>query len=134
MGENTDRIRNMDINEKAAFLEKLVAAIVNMEDFLTKGPSADTSNTEAVDKAEEHLRKFEEALNRHREEENRALLIENSLLKKKIEDAMDLKETIAGMNRQLEKLRRDYEQALRERDEAREESGKLQAIWAKMHG
>jgi DNA repair exonuclease SbcCD ATPase subunit len=128
--EIQDRIKNMDTNEKNAFLEKVVTAIGDMEDFLATGSSASTIVKEAKSTAGEILKNFQEELHR-REEENLALRKENGTLKQQIGDVRSLKESIAVMSEQIEKMRHDCEQALRERDEAKEEVMKLQELWKK---
>lgn len=120
------------MNETNDLMERIVAAVTDMDDFLSKGPSSSAAIVnEAKDTAEELLKNFQDEL-RHREEESIALRKENADLKNKIGEVTDLRETISGMEKQLEKIRGDLEQALKQRDEAKEESARLQALWNKV--
>jgi len=121
----------MDMNGKNDLMEKFVAAVTDMDDFLSKGASTATIAMEARETAEELLKNFQEELQR-REEANIALQKEITELKKRVGEATDLRETISLMDEQLEKMRRDNEQAIRERDAAKGESVRLQALWNKV--
>ena len=126
--EFSKRIKDMDMNEQSEFLEKIVNAVEDMEDFFAKATSSDTIVGAANNTAEELLKNFEEELSR-REEENIVLRKENAALKKLSGEVDALKETIASMSEQLEKMRYDYEKALKERSEAKEEVTRLQELW-----
>ena len=126
-----NRVKTMEMNEKDAFLERMITAIGDMEDYLLKGHSTASLGKDARNTAEELLKNFQEEL-RRRDEENLALSREIAELKNKVGEVTDLRETIADMEKQLEKMRHDHEQALKQRDEAKEESSRLQALWNKV--
>jgi vacuolar-type H+-ATPase subunit H len=126
-----DRIKDMDMNEKNAFLEKIITALGDIEDFLAHGSSASTIVQEAKNTAAELLRNFQEDLGR-REEENISLRRENAELKKKLSETVHLQETVADMADQISKFRHDSEQMLRERDAAKKEAARIQELWNKL--
>jgi vacuolar-type H+-ATPase subunit H len=116
------------MNEQTEVLEKIISAVGDIEGLFARNASSDSIVREAKNTAEALLANFEEELSR-REEENMALRRENAALKKRSGDVDDLQETIAGMSGQLEKIRLDFEKALRERNEAKEEVARLQELW-----
>jgi predicted RNase H-like nuclease (RuvC/YqgF family) len=121
----------MDMNEKDAFIEKINMAVSDMQEFLAakSGPAAALVK-EAQHTAEDILGNFQQEL-RRRDEELIVLRKENGKLKEQLGDIGKLRETIAGLNEKLERMKRDTEQAFKERDEAKGEVMKLQELWQK---
>jgi predicted nuclease with TOPRIM domain len=123
----------MEMNDYDDFVKRVKDAIADMESFLTKGGASTTSVVrEARDAAGELLNSFDKQLQSH-QEETLALREENKRLKREIGDIQDMKVTVAGMNDQLEKMRRDNEKLLRERNEALEETKRLQTLWDRVN-
>jgi len=123
----------MEMNDYDAFVKKINAAIADMEGFLAKGGASTAAIVrEAGDAAGELLNSFDKQL-QSRREETLALQEENKRLKRELGDIQDLKVTVSGMNEQLEKMRRDNEKLLRERNEALEETKRLHTLWDRVN-
>lgn len=123
----------MEMNDYDDVVKSIKDAIADMESFLIKGGASTTAVVrEARDAAGELLNKFDKQLQNH-QEETLALREENKRLKRELGDSQDLKVTVAGMNDQLEKMRRDNEKLLKERNEALEETKRLQTLWDRVN-
>lgn len=118
----------MDMNEQTALLVKVKTTVGELEEYFAKAPSSDAMTAAAKTDAEGLLKNFEKELAR-REEENLVLRRENQELGKLRADAAALEKTILAIREELEKMRQEGQQALKERDKAKEEVARLQELW-----
>jgi len=123
------KIMKMGPNDKDAFLEKLVSEIAGIEAVLAaKNAVVINMKNEVKGAAQEILDSFEEAMRRF-ETENFELVKQNKEYKQKLGELEGSKEKIADLNARIEQIMRDYDKALKERDEAKESLAKIQKQW-----
>lgn len=124
------------MSDQTELLEKITATINNMESFLTKDSTTGAVARDARNTAEELLRKFEEDLSTYQEaagthfdDANLAFVWQLDTLKQKVADLTNLQEANIALSHQVEKQRHDYEQVIREKNDAVKELDKLQKLW-----
>lgn len=112
-------------------VKKLIAAVDDMNNVLA-GAVDPAVVKEAKDAAEEILNNFQSELQRL-DEANIVLRKENADFKSKANEAAVLKESVMHMEKQMEKMKLELQQALSERDTARAETSRIQALWNKVN-
>lgn len=111
-------------------LTREISTVVrDLEGFMhAKADTASELLSSAQRTAEDLLRDFQQEMLK-REEELIKLRKENSNIKRELDEALQLKQTVASLNDKVEKLRVQLDSAIKERDKAKEELNKIQELW-----